>query len=93
MQILPVEAEYFHANGWTDVTKLALLNTVLLFDGKVYSTLDLSKQILMNSIKMKPTYVFRNFAKALKNLFPRTMTPFLIHRTKQMSKADNTYIV
>jgi len=28
MQILPVEAELFHANGRTDVTKLALLNTM-----------------------------------------------------------------
>jgi len=30
MKILPVEAELFHTNGWTDVTKLALLNTVQL---------------------------------------------------------------
>jgi hypothetical protein len=52
-------------------------SAIVFFDGKIYSTTDLSKQNLINSIKKKPTYVFRNFAEALKNPFPRSMTPRL----------------
>jgi hypothetical protein len=48
MKVLPVEAKLFHVNGWTDVK-----NKTVVFDCKICSTIDLSQQNEMDSIKNK----------------------------------------